>query len=68
MNKHVFIIPGYIVVLFVFNVPPTTGLPNDPMLNIWLLYEENKNRGMSCNSLWIPTFVVYIYELRKYSH
>ena len=23
-----------------------------------LLYDENKKWGMSCNSLWIPTFVV----------
>ena len=39
-------------------------LPNAQMLNIWLNIKNNcsmkkiKNRGMSCNSLWIPAFVV----------
>ena len=37
---------------------------NDPMLNILLNMKNNcsmkgiENRGMSCNGLWIPTFVV----------
>ena len=39
-------------------------LPNSLMLNIWLNMENSylgkriKNRGISCNSLWIPKFVL----------
>ena len=36
-----------------------TRLPNDPMLNIWKT--TALWRRMSCNSLWIPTFVVWIW-------
>ena len=42
----------------------TPRLPNARMLNILLNIKNNcsvkkiKNRGMSCNSLWIPAFVV----------
>ena len=41
-----------------------TRLPNARMLNIWLNIKNNssrkriRNRGMSCNILCIPTFVV----------
>ena len=44
--------------------PSFTRLPNARMLNIWLNIKNNcsmkkiKNRGMSCNSLWISAFVV----------
>ena len=35
-------------------------LPNDPMLKIWLRNKCSqtilKNRGLSSNSLWIPSF------------
>ena len=39
-------------------------LPNPLMLNCWLTMKNNcprkriKNQGMSCNSLWVPMFVV----------
>ena len=41
-----------------------TCLPNAQMLNIWLNIKNNcsmkkiKNRGMSCNILYIPEFAV----------
>ena len=41
-----------------------TRLPNAPMLCMWLNIKNNcsmkkiKIRGMSCNSLWIPAFVL----------
>ena len=44
-----------------------TRLPNTRMLNIWLNIKNNssrkriKNRGMSCNRLCIPTYVVLIW-------
>ena len=47
--------------------------PNDQMLNIWLNIKNNccmkkiKNRAMSCNSLWIPAFVVLIRAQKVFS-
>ena len=47
-----------------FSIKVITRLPNSRMLNIWLNIKNNcsmkkiKIRGMSCNSLWIPAFVV----------
>ena len=48
-------------------------LPNARMLNIWLNIKNNcsmkkiKNRGLSCNSLWIPAFVVCIRAQKVFS-
>ena len=53
----------YFVVSSLHSVAPISRLPNDPMLNIWLnmkkqlLYEENQKSGMSCNSLWMDSYV-----------
>ena len=50
--------------LHCFMIAHVSRLPNDPMLNIWLNMKKKcsmkriENRGMSCNSLWIPTLVI----------
>ena len=51
---------------------PNLRLPNARMLNIWLnikncTMKKIKNRGKSCNSLWIPAFVVYIRAQKVFS-
>ena len=48
-------------------------LPNARMLNIWLNIKKNcsmkkiKNQGMSCNSILIPAFVVFIRAQKVFS-
>ena len=54
------------------NINAYSRLQNARMLNIWLNIKNNssrkriKNRGMSCNRLCIPTFVIK-FEARKFS-
>ena len=49
------------------DITPTKQSNAQHLVEKQLLYEENKNRGVHCNSLCIPTFVVLILAQKVFS-